>query len=767
MKKRRRRMSQVSCCSSQSSSAYRTITLYAEYCRYLYTINFLNNWNRPITYRNFTDIVPILIPHEQFESIIIEGIDYAKQKKLDIKSIIGNYESGLDESSEIIESLYRNAKIRSRIIEIIRVELNKLIKQYSPAELKDSCPNYNRLREVKSLFGLSEIDLDILYLVFNYSIDSSIGTIADVIENVSGVKKVLNQHRPGSTPNPAFLAFMLPYSRIEISKALSNKSPLLRFNLIQDIDYLADDLSFYISGLSDKALHETYVREYTGESLPVESLLIPEEDRLVLEQLISSRDKNKSLNILLYGEPGTGKTEFARSLAGHMNHKVLEVWSSLNNSNDKDSAYNFRFRSTVAADRLYKDTDTVLIIDEADDLLNASGGGFLGMGQDNNKKALINETLEEGSLCRFWITNHSHGIDPSTLRRFDYAIKFEPFSQQQRVNVWKSSVKKHSCENIFTDDDISRLADRFSVNAGGIDIAMRNIKPAIAKGMEQNKIVQFTERLLSSHEKTLGINSFKKKNNEANSAKYDLEGLNIIGGHEQPLMILDEFSRYWNDNKDGAMSIRNMNVLLYGPPGSGKSEFSKFISRHLKRKLIVRSATDFYNMYHGESEKRINEAFRAAEREKAILMIDEADGLIRPRESAQNSWEIPIINEFLTCMENFTGILICTTNFHKGLDNAAIRRFNIKLGFEYLTTEGIRKFYKRIIEPEVEGLPTAEEYFQLENIKNLTPGDFKVVYQQFAFFNKKDRQHKLFIDALETESKNKHYIPKSGMGFHV
>ncbi len=79
-------------------------------------------------------------------------------------------------------------------------------------------------------------------------------------------------------------------------------------------------------------------------------------------------------------------------------------------------------------------------------------------------------------------------------------------------------------------------------------------------------------------------------------------------------------------------------------------------------------------MWVGEGEKNIKRAFAEAESEEAILIIDEADSLLFNRDRAVRSWEISFTNEFLTRMERFRGILICTTNRVEDLDSASLRR---------------------------------------------------------------------------------------------
>ena len=174
--------------------------------------------------------------------------------------------------------------------------------------------------------------------------------------------------------------------------------------------------------------------------------------------------------------------------------------------------------------------------------------------------------------------------------------------------------------------------------------------------------------------------------------------------------------------------------------------------------VICKRLSDILDKYVGESEKNIRLAFEEAEGEDAILIIDEADSLLFSRKRAVRSWETSQTNEFLTCMERFRGILICTTNQLEDLDHASIRRFNHKIEFKDLTPNGNMIFYNKLLQPLLKRRPDPATEKQIRRIENLTPGNFKTVRDQFSFYPKKRLAHSQFVDALneETHIKNLH-----------
>ena len=153
---------------------------------------------------------------------------------------------------------------------------------------------------------------------------------------------------------------------------------------------------------------------------------------------------------------------------------------------------------------------------------------------------------------------------------------------------------------------------------------------------------------------------------------------------------------------------------------------------------------------------KVINAFDEAEREEAILVIDEAASLIFSRSKATQSWESSQTNEFLTAMERCKGILICTTNMIKEIDNASIRRFNFKIKFDCLKPEGNVIFYNKLLFPLIKTPIDADMIKSLRQIENLAPGDFKTVRDRFAFYPQEELGHQIFVEALAEEAEIKY-----------
>ena len=158
-----------------------------------------------------------------------------------------------------------------------------------------------------------------------------------------------------------------------------------------------------------------------------------------------------------------------------------------------------------------------------------------------------------------------------------------------------------------------------------------------------------------------------------------------------------------------------------------------------------------------------------AEKDKSILFVDEADSFLWPRESAERSYEVSSVNEFLTQMENFRGILVCASNHMDMFDEAAIRRFNLKVRFDWLKAEGKLILFKRVFSPLFKSDETVEissdQQRRLASIGQLAPGDFKVVFQKHAFLPVGTVIVDQLIESLEVETRYKRIHSGGSLGF--
>ena len=244
---------------------------------------------------------------------------------------------------------------------------------------------------------------------------------------------------------------------------------------------------------------------------------------------------------------------------------------------------------------------------------------------------------------------------------------------------------------------------------------------------------------------------------------YTLDGLSIRGDIPLAKVVtaVKNFRRL--QAADGAAEIPDrprMSLLLWGPPGTGKTEFVNYLGQQLGCKVVVKMASDLLDHWVGKTEKAIRAAFEEAEEENAILFLDELDGLMQDRTGATANWEITQVNELLDCMERFRGVMVGATNFKDHLDAAVLRRFTYKLEFGYLEQAGKHIFFDRAFKTPL----TEVDARRLDAIPNLAPGDFKTVSQKLYYLGEEVGNAER-LSALEEESSLKKESRHVCLGF--
>lgn len=513
-----------------------------------------------------------------------------------------------------------------------------------------------------------------------------------------------------------------------------------------DNDATALDFSTEFMSCLEAPSSEILTKEFFDcipkKTIPLEYHHIQKEETEQVLRLLREKSKS-STHILLYGSPGTGKTTYAYGLAHRLNIPAYQIIRKENNkAEDRRSAIVACLNMTNRGD------GSLIIVDEADNVLNTCNSWFTrGETQD---KGWLNQILEETGARMIWITNDIDDIEESVLRRFSYSLHFEVLNRQQRLNLWQCILEKNKAVRFFTPPDLKKLVEQYQVSAGVIDLAVKK-----AREMNLRSKKEFQESVilaLDAHERLLAGGE-KKRRKDSIEKNYSLEGLNIkgnIGLLMQDLESFDEFLRRAKQSEN-----RNMNLLFYGSPGTGKSELARYIGHRLQREIVCKRASDVIDCYLGETEKKIKKTFAEAERKQAILVFDEADTFLFSRDMAQRSWEISQTNEFLTQMERYQGILICTTNRMSGLDSASIRRFNHKIGFNCLKPEGNVIFYKKLLAPLTTISLNPDYEKGLHGIGELTPGDFRVVRDRYAIMPQDRITPAAMIEALREESRMK------------
>jgi len=437
------------------------------------------------------------------------------------------------------------------------------------------------------------------------------------------------------------------------------------------------------------------------------------------------KERRAGVNILLYGIPGTGKTELSKSIAASAGAKLYMLSDDAANDREKRLA-DFALMQTLLED----DGDALVLFDEAEDVFSERRGRFSDA-DSKNSKLYFNRMLERNKTPVIWISNDISDMDPAYIRRFKYALEVKKPDLNAKEEIWRRICVKRGVR--LPADKVAEYAKRYDVPPSLIDTAVDSAKLSGSDGAIERTIE-------SLHLAAYGPLPAGRNDNGAVFAPA------LLNADIDIARLADNLVR------KGRL---NFSLCLYGEPGTGKSEFARYLAERMNLKVIHKRASDIKDCWVGSTERNIASAFREARDAKAMLVFDEADSFLRDRRHATHNWEVAHVNEMLTWMESHKYPFVCTTNLMDDIDEASLRRFTFKVRCGYLKQAQVAIAFRHFFGVDVENN-------MLPRLTHLTPGDFAVVRSKRDFMDVDDGEELVRMLELEQSAKG---IKCGKMGF--
>lgn len=487
--------------------------------------------------------------------------------------------------------------------------------------------------------------------------------------------------------------------------------PFLKGNQIV-IDILGTTINFIVTSVSPKGpIRITPNTKLTISEKPVsqEALRVPDvtyedigglhEEIDQIREMIELPMKHPEVferlgigapkGVLLSGPPGTGKTLLAKAVASETESQFFSI-------NGPEIMSKFYGESEKKIRDIFKDAEenapAVIFIDEIDSIApkREEVTGEVERRVVSQLLTLMDGLKTRGQVVVIAATNRPDGLDPALRRpgRFDREISINVPNTEGRKEILLVHTRGMP---LAKDVNLDKLSERtYGYTGADLEVlckeaamkSLRNYIPDL-KNFDEKLPTNVLEKIEVKMEHF--VDAFRKVEPSAMrevlirkpSTKWtDIGGLDSVKDNlkeiiEWPLKNPEYF------RKVGIKPARG--VLLYGPPGCGKTLLAKAIANEADANFISVKGPELISKWVGESEKHVREIFKKARQvAPSIIFFDEFDSIASVRtQSSSDSGTERVVNQLLTELdgiEDLSGVIvIAATNRVDLIDPALLR----------------------------------------------------------------------------------------------
>lgn len=470
--------------------------------------------------------------------------------------------------------------------------------------------------------------------------------------------------------------------------------------------------------------------------------------------------------VLMHGPPGTGKTLLAKAVANETQAHFISI-------NGPEIVGKFAGEAEEKLRRLFdkaqKNAPTIIFVDEIDAIASKRDDLYGIEGRIVAQLLTLMDGLKDrGQVVVIAATNRPDSLDAALRRpgRFDREISIGVPDRNGRKEILQIHTKGMPVEGM----DLDKLAD-LTPGFTGADLAglskeaallaIRRVLPKI--NLDDKIPSEVLSKIRVTMKDFIGAlndiepSALREVLVEVPKVKWDDVGglfdvkLEMSESIELPLTKPEKF------RKMGIKPPRG--ILLYGPPGCGKTLLVKAAANEANANFISVKGPEVLSKWVGESEKAVREIFKKARQlAPCIIFFDELDSIAPVRGSESNKVTERVVNQILTELDGIEKregvIFVSATNRPELIDPALLRPGRIDR-FVYVKAPD-QASRKKVLEIHTTSIPVGDDV-NIKNLSELTENfggaDLEAVCREAAMFALRENREKVsqddFLSAIE------------------